>query len=85
MGDFKKCPNRASSQLCVRKAVLACLQRLADGSPPARPSSYPDLAEDDGIMTARVGTARQARLLVYYVDVDQSICQQVVCGATYLS
>jgi hypothetical protein len=68
-----ECP--AKPPFCTRQAVLALLQRLTDGRPPH--NRYPALAEEDNIMTASVGVGQQARILVYYVDIDHATHQQV--------
>jgi hypothetical protein len=60
---------------CTRQAVLALMQRLSEGRPPR--NRYPVLAEEHGIMTASVGIMREARILVFYIDVDHLTHEQV--------
>lgn len=75
---LQECPT--ASPLCLRQAAMALLLRLADGRPPR--NRYPQLAAEHGIRTAHVGVAHQARILVYYVDVDRSSLKQarMNCG-----
>jgi hypothetical protein len=69
---LKECPSEPPFR--TREAVWALLQRLTDGRPPH--NRYPALAEEHSIMTASVGGGQQARILVYYVDIDHATHKQ---------